>query len=406
MPVPTMSQTRPTASRRRDRRGFALPMVIIVVTVVTVILAAGFAATGNEAGATLAQRGQTRAYALAQAGLQTYFARRDSLVKGCTTCMTNPDTNTTGAVSEKLNVVITDAAGKRIGYAEVTAQRVRGKVGTAAPIFFISSRGIDSTTFLGGFFAKKPAERTVGMYAQWNTTTIQVVASWLSLTGLEKQGVSGDISGVDDCGKDGTLAGVVVPKGDFKLTGNEDKTPIYGNPPVDTSKTAAQLIASTKINWDQVQNKDAIPADVDYPTQPFPTAAQFAADTTWYPVIHVRSASFSLPNEGRGMLIVDGNLTISGDNMWSGVILVGGKLVSNGGNVVRGATLSGLDALLPGYVPPAPGTSTLVAEDDNATANGTKKYLYNSCSVSAATAGMKKFMPLTNVWVDNVPGSP
>ena len=125
-------------------------------------------------------------------------------------------------------------------------------------------------------------------------------------------------------------------------------------------------------------------------------AGVFAADTNFWPVIHVTSPSFTLPNAGRGMLIIDGDLTINGSNQWNGVILVGGVLTSNGNNVSEGATLSGLNYL----VGARPGMSSA----DDAQANGTKSYVYNSCSVARATSAMARYTMMPNTWMDNLPG--
>jgi hypothetical protein len=65
---------------------------------------------------------------------------------------------------------------------------------------------------------------------------------------------------------------------------------------------------------------------------------------------------------------------------------------ANGEFGVQGATVSGLNSLLPGYVD---------GSIDNSTANGTKKYYYNSCEVAKATTTMGALVTLRNTWVDN-----
>ena len=116
----------------------------------------------------------------------------------------------------------------------------------------------------------------------------------------------------------------------------------------------------------------------------WPSASQFN-DTTFWPVIHV-TQSTSLPIRGRGMIIADSNFSISGSDMWSGILLVGGQLVSNGNNVTYGTTMSGLNWLL-GGTPPA-GTI------DDATANGQKSYVYDSCSVAQASQRLRHFVAM------------
>lgn len=384
----------------RNRDGFALPMAILVTVVLATTVAVSLSVTSSDSSSNLAVKGEARALAVAQAGLEQYLLRRQDLAfwkldptKAALAAVPDPATYS----AESLLVRVPG------GFAYVRAQLVRPEISTAQPaLYFITSAGTDTVSRGSGraFFLKP--KRAVGVYAVWNTNVLNVMASWLSLTGLVKNG-TGTISGVDMCGKKADMAGVLVPGGELKVQGNSAY--FGGTPPVDTSKTQAQLKAVAGIDWNAVKNQNSIVADFVVPPSSFPTAAWFNADTTRWPIIRVENSGgseFSLPNVGRGMLIVEGDLSISGDNMWSGVILVGGKLTSNGKNVVAGATLSGLDALLPGYTPCTSNTCKSQSGDD-ATANGNKSYIYNSCSVDKATKGMQSFRPMPNTWVDNVP---
>jgi hypothetical protein len=170
-----------------------------------------------------------------------------------------------------------------------------------------------------------------------------------------------------------------------------------GNPAIDTTRTAAELAAEMKIDWPAIIYGDAMAPDITVPSQPFPSLAWFEADTSRWPIIRITSQNYSLPNKGRGVLIVEGNFTISGSDMWDGIIMVGGKLTSNGNNTVAGATISGLNVLLPGN----PQAST--SEFDDATANGNKTYVYSSCKVARATKSLQSYRVLANTWADNLP---
>lgn len=381
----------------RNRRGFAMPMAILVIVVLAATLAVSLSVSSTETSSNLAIRSENRALSIAQAGLEQYLLRRGELafwrtygVGGNYAALAAVPALPTAA-PETLTIRI---AG---GYAKLRSKLVRPSSGTTVPaLYFITSTGQDTVmrTRIG------TPQRTVGMYAVWNSNVINVMASWLSLTGLVKNG-TGLISGVDGCGSGDTLAGALVPAGQVRIQGNSAY--FGGDPPLDTMQSLTTLQNTTGINWNAVKNQNSISADFIIPPNGFPSAAWFNADTTRWPIIRVENAGgseFSLPNVGRGMLIVEGDLSISGDNMWSGVILVGGKLTSNGRNVVSGATLSGLDALLPGYTY---NPSDRSSSGDDATANGNKSYVYNSCSVSQATKGMQSYRPMSNTWVDNVP---
>jgi hypothetical protein len=371
--------THPRSPRLRNREAFALPMAILVIAVLTAGLTAGFAATKGEILTNAAGRSQNRAYMFAQAGLEQFLVRR-SESGWCQNCVADPVV----ADSEWTRVSLTG------GYADVVAVRVRPVVGTSSALFFIRSKGVDTSVKLSGGGTAVFAERAVGIYSAWNTHTIDVQAAWVSLSGLNKNG-TGVISGVDQCGAAADVAGVVVPKGDLHVQGGAFAP--QGTPPVDTSKTFSQLTPTVNIAWAAIM-AGSITADYEIPTGSFPTAAWFDANPNAWPVIRIHTNGYSLPNRGRGTIIADSNFTISGSNMWDGIVLVGGRLTSNGNNTTAGATLSGLNYLIGG----TPSSSSV----DDSDANGQKTYVYNSCNVANATKGMRSYIAMSNTWLDNV----
>jgi choice-of-anchor A domain-containing protein len=115
---------------------------------------------------------------------------------------------------------------------------------------------------------------------------------------------------------------------------------------------------------------------------------------------------------GSGTLIVMGNLTISGNNLWKGILLVGGTMTSNGNGTMTGATMSGLNTMFkqPPEVPvdelalaqaKVPAGTTLTRTPANATANGTKTFQYDSCEVARAAGGLASYSVYPNAWMDN-----
>lgn len=375
--------------RIHNRLGFALPLVVVFLVVLSFALAAGLAATAAEGGMTSAQRGQNRAYAIAEMGLQRFLIKRDSLcgLVG-SSCLTDPGGATSGQDSVQMAI--------NGGYAVVVARLLRPQQGTKDTIpalYFVRARGVDSTSKMRGSDTTNSV-RTVGLMVQWSTQTMNVVGAWTSLSGLDKQGNAGQIDGNDQCGRKPAVAGVMVPKGDYTESGGFVPT---GNPPLDTSKTLAQLEPLLTIDWNGIVNGNAMTYDFIVPPNGFPDATYFA-DTTKWPIIRVHTNGFVLPNAGRGIIVADSDFTISGSNMWNGVILIGGQLTSNGNNTTSGATVSGLNYKLPGAVQPPPGYI-----NDNSTANGTKSYVYNSCNVSRATTRLRHYVALPNTWIDDVP---
>jgi hypothetical protein len=240
----------------------------------------------------------------------------------------------------------------------------------------------------------------VGVFVSWNKSTMNVMGALVSFSGIVKSG-TGDISGIDGCAADTNVAGIKVPANESVDVQGSSFAPT-GNPPYDTLGTFAQDSAASKLDWAGISGGTAMPADiiVTVSSSYFPSWGTFASDTNYWPIIHVQNRSatwtgnWTLPNQGRGTLIVDGDLTISGSNQWDGIVLVGGKLTSNGNNVTSGTVMAGLNRLI--GVP--------AGAVDDANLNGTKSYSYNSCSVKKASSALARYTIMPNTWMDNVAG--
>ena len=411
-------------SPARQRSGFALPLAIMVLALLTIGLVAGFAMSTSEQSSTSSQRAQARAYSYAQMGLEKFLTYRKELT-GCTpaangysaaqasACAFCPQcwlvnaANPTGTVNANLDTLPTVAESVTVkftsGSAFVRAVPVYLDIAKGKGTYFITSTGTDSLSKIAtGGGTTRLATRTVGVYVKWDKTTMNVMGALVSFAGINKAG-TGDISGIDACGADTNVAGINIPLDVGMSVSGNSFTPT-GNPPYDTLKTFSQDSANSKLDWAGVKSGTSLTADIDvtvssYPN--FPAASVFAADTNYWPVIHVHNqqtgaglwnTTFQLPWKGRGMLVIDGDLTITGSNQWDGVILVGGKLTSNGNNVTSGTVMAGLNRLI--------GQAAGTLDDDQL--NGTKSYQYNSCSVKKATSSMARYTMVPNTWMDNI----
>ena len=351
-----------------ERRGFAIPFAILVIAVLTIMLAGGFSLVSAERRSVSDQKSQISAFRIAEQGLEIYLVRRDSLYLG--------DPAYTKIPGAKDSVRITMPG----GYADVSLTRLRPPTGSQSGLYIARSKGTETA----GVYAGTPqGVRTVAQYVLWESAPMQVLAGWLALSGLQKNGAAGTLSGVDLCKDSAAVAGVVVPVNPG-YTGKT--TAVSGSPAIDSVPPD-----SVHIDWNGIVNAGIITPTITIPGASWPTAAMTAAyaDTTstYYPVIRV-NGDFTLPSSGTGLLIVTGNLTINGSDGWRGVLLVGGDITSNGNNGISGATVSGLNVKLGTYVPVS-------------TANGTKTYQYNSCEVAKATMGSGALVTLRNTWVDN-----
>lgn len=384
---------------RRARNGFALPMAILVIAFLTITLAAAYAATTAEQMTNNSQRGESRAYMIAQAGLESFMARRNE-PGFCKVCGFPPTT-----VFESTYVNL----GQGVAY--VTARRVRVATDKRPAIYLLRSRGIDNSAKAisgsaigadGSNLANQYPERTVAQLVYWNVNQVQVLSSWTSVNGLDKTGSSGTISGVDNCGKKATVAGVAVPTDDYSANGNFTPT---GDPPIQFLGTQAQTNASIKIDWNGILNTDRIQPDYTF-TSGDDALANWPdfSDPNYYPVIRVNGDLTLSTYGGRGTLIVMGNLTINGNNLWKGIVMVGGTMTSNGNNTMLGATMSGLNEILtPEQLAAANSISstTLVSNPASALAKGTKTFQYDSCEVAKAASGLASYSVYPNAWMDN-----
>ncbi|NUO38454.1 MAG: hypothetical protein HOQ31_07615 [Gemmatimonadaceae bacterium] len=386
------------AATPRERRGFALPMAILIIAFLTVTIAAAYTATSSELTTNMAQRGESKAYMVAQAGLENFMARRNE--NGfCANC--NFPTDPPTATYESTTVVMPG------GFAQVSATQIRTATNTRPAIYLLRSRGVDTSSIaITGSSIGSRGERTVAQIVYWNVNQVNVLSGWTSTSGLDKMGSSGTISGVDACGKKPAVAGIAVPDGDYGVNGNF--TPA-GNPPVQYLGTQQAANDAVKIDWDGVINGNRIQADYTFSSASAATSGWSSINwstsgTLNYPVIRVND-NFTLPSQGgQGTLIVMGNLTMSGNNLWKGILLVGGQMTSNGNGTVTGATMSGLNTMFNATQLAKAQTisaATLTSTPANATANGTKTFQYDSCEVAKAAGGLATYSVYPNAWMDN-----
>ncbi len=349
-------------SNNAERRGFALPTAILVIAVMTIMIAGGFSLVSAERRSVSDQKSQISAFRIAEDGLELFLIRRDSLL---------PNAGKVPGPKDSVRINFTG------GYADVSLTRIRPVMGSMSGLYVVRSRGVET---VGAYAGTPEGVRTVAQYVLFEPAPMQVLAGWTALNGLDKNGAAGTLGGFDACGDSAAVAGVAVPLNPG-YTGKTDAT--EGDPGVDSTITAD----SVAIDWNAIINEGAIEATITIPGGSWPTPEQFA-DTTFYPIIRINEADFTIPDGGRGMIIATGHITISGSKDFNGVLLVGGDITSNGTNGVYGATVSGLNVKLGTYVP-------------SSTANGTKEYVYNSCEVAKANRMAGALVTLKNTWVDN-----
>lgn len=356
-------------------------MAVLALALITSTVVAAFASTRGETVANNAMRAQDRAFQLAETGLQQFILRRAE-TGFCSNCSNNP----AASDSEWTRVTLPG------GYANVVAHRLRRDRADGTPaMFFLRSTGIDTAVRLSGAGSAVYATRTVGFYATWGTAPMRVRGSVTSLNGITNTssipGSDVPMDGRDECGSMPEVAGVTVPSGGG-YSGSGERPD--GDPDIDSTTILDDLKADIGIDWDGIINRNAIPADFTIPPNSWPTIGQFS---TW-PVVRVRG-SITLPTSGRGLLIVDSNLTVATNRGWDGVILVGGSISAGGTGTLSGAYVTGLNRLLPN------GPADQGALDNDLFTNR-NRFRYNSCQVENAAHRVDRYFTLPNTWMDNV----
>jgi hypothetical protein len=361
-------------------------MAILALALMTAGVVAAYSTTTAETVSNNAMRSQDRAYQLAEAGLQQFMVRRGT-GGFCTHCVAEPAL----ADSEWTRVSLTG------GYADVVAMRVRPELADGSPgLFFIRSTGVDTTVRLGGAGTATYARRVIGQYATFATSGVKAMGAWVSLNGVTQNmnGSNRPASGSDNCGPS-SVAGIVVPSGGQYT--NSGGNPPLGSPATDQTMTLDSLRKRVGIDWNAIVNYDAIPADITIPGGSWPSQLTWLFNPSYYPVIRIKSNNYTIPNNGRGILIADSNLVMASNDGWNGIILVGGRLTASGNGDSEAVLLTGLNLLLPGAPTPANGTTA-----DNDQVSQTRRFNYNSCYASNAASQLRVYFGWSNSWLDNV----
>jgi len=345
--------------RASNRPGFAVPTAMLVSLVLLVMLTASFTLLSTERKVSDDGRAAVDAEGMAEGALEKYLANRVSM-------------GFSGIPGNTESTRVTLAH----GYADVVLTRIRPVVGTLPALYLIKSHAVRTVKKVSN---APNAERTVAEYAKWKTGSIAANAAFTSLTGINKNGGAGTISGINACAGNPDAAGVAVPTPPGYTQSGGALIPT-GSPNILDLGSQASAVSGTKMDWQGVVNGTSLTPDYN---NSFP--ASFGS--TW-PVIKY-TGDLTLPATGQGVLIVTGNLTINGALHWDGVILVGGTLIANGNDVVDGAVMSGLNELL--------GTNVPV----QAIGNGNKTFQYDSCKIASAMASFGGLVPYSNAWVDD-----
>lgn len=343
--------------RLRSAHGFALPTVILIVALLTVLLTSGLSRARTERQIALATDETAGASAIAESGLETFLG----------TTVTRPNDG------DSIRVNVTG------GYANVVVHLVRHPADTTQPtIYLIRSTGIAINPDSG---ARAQATHTVAQFAEWETGYILRPAAFIAANGVrvDHGTYSDSISGIDYCGAAAPIPGLLTSK----ITG-ADSLVLIGAPGI-VEQGPAQgpaIAAQTLINWAGTLGDDLVP---DY--------VSFQPGSASYPIQRILGdATIGTSTTGTGLLIVSGDLQITASVFsFRGIILVGGRIQFLGQwAVLRGLVMSGLNEQL-GINP----FRTVMGGDDHNVFVG-----YDSCEIDKALEPLTGLAAVRNAWMD------
>jgi hypothetical protein len=351
--------------RLADRRGFALPVVILIIALLTVLLTSGLTRARTERQIAQASDETSEAIAVAQSGLQTYLG----------TVTTRPSDGD----SSRINVTG--------GYANVVVHLVRRPADTAQrSLYLVRSTGIVINPDSG---AAPRAQRTVAQFAEWEAGYMLRRAAFTAANGIQKRnGLEGDTvhfwgSDYSGCSPgDSPIPGVRTSND--SLPGPPYPAVDYQGAPGFIQEGASQgplVAAQTAINWAGAIGSELTPDYTSFQNYDFT-----------YPIQRITGNLIqSVASGGSGLLLVTGDLTISAFFFFQGVILVGGAIDFDPGSwvVIRGLVVTGLNEQL-GINP-------------QRSQFGDGDYLeiqYASCYVQLALAPFRGLAPIRNAWLD------
>lgn len=353
----------------RDRRGFALPAVILLLALLTILLTTGLTRARTERQMADASDETAQALAVAQSGLQTYLG----------TVTTKP------ADGDSMRINVPG------GFANVIAHLVQQPADTTGrTLYLVRSTGYVIDPDSG---PAPRALRTVAQFAEWEVGMIARRAALTTPNGLEHMSAGGgnkprmEISGVDQCGAEAAIPGVRTAK--MVWNGGSPDTVLTGAPGLLEASNAPTVAAETLIDWAGALGGNLVP---DYAT--------FQSSSTSYPIQRVLGdLTISGANSGSGLLVVSGNLTVSGTSfVFNGIILVGGRILFEAEyQRINGLVVSGLQWQL-GSMSPSDYTETGNVPPDPRR----DVYLYfDSCRIDSALAALSGLAPVRNAWLDN-----
>lgn len=343
---------------RNSERGFALVATLVALTGLTVLAAGGWYLSDAERRTADAFQRSVDAFYVAQAGLSRFLDEHRGV----------PSSSRTYAFAG--------------GEARVEARPLAFD-GDDREVYLVESEGrVDG----GG-------TRRVSRLTVLDPLVAKAPGTLISGAGVIKNGSSGTIDGADgsnpnDCrvGGQPTGPGLYVKDDGQPGYSTVPSSVPEGDPPV---QELSDPLAPLGLDWQSVVDGRRLIPDYTVPSDGWPNFSSLDPDA--YPVIYADDpGGFSVggSDDGRGLLVVRGDLEMNGSFRWDGLILVGGAIISDGRQHIAGSVVTGLNATLD---PPEP-----VADTD--LGNGNMTFGYDACEIWKASRAAGVLVERASTW--------
>ena len=358
----------------KNERGMALAITVFALVVVAALVAGTFYAATQEQRTSDNSRRSVAALGAVEAGLDTVVASWDPTTLNKKAIY---PTDSTSYGSSSARLATPGGTGSYYG----TVYRLNTQ------LFLVDMTGRDNASATLGQGLGIGGRERVGMLVRIQPINFNVSASLTTRNGVNLQG-NASADGTDSapwasCPAPGAaLAGVSTANGASVTTGGN--ATVVGNPPVQHDSAI-----NTKFNTvDSIYASLAARATIVLSGGNYKTDASFTGAnckttdvfnwgdgqntstcSTYFPIIHITGDVTLNGNQGQGVLLVDGNISVQGSYQFYGITIAKGSIGSAGG----GST-------------PAHFYGATMAQDVNlTTANtfaGKATLLYSSCAIN------------------------
>ena len=328
-----------------DRRGTALPVVLLVLLAASALAASGFLRAFLDSRSTENYAAAVRSFFVAEAGLNQALA----------TIGTDTAASSTRSYEIEGGTVVVQS--RRLLRLD-PAREIR--LLTAEGAYEPGREGSARRTVAQLVLAPLPFRATAAFVA----TDTALLGTAAEISGLDSRG--GECSGTD------AVAGLAVPPGGFL----GDTAALSGRPPLLSLPAIGASLSSSGVDWRNAGRQEFVEPEhlISAAWTPPPAAAPDA-----WPVTYALPSAPPITGTvtGRGTLIVKGDLTVAGELRWSGLVLVAGSLAVSGRLDVTGAVAVGLDT-----------DGSSIAGRSNL--SGAVDIRYDGCAVAGAAARLAR----------------